>query len=87
MFSIKDDLLKENGEYSLTRIIAAVSFASFLIGSFYLIYKGVTWGNYSTFATFTGGGGAATQVANKFINSKFNSMPGGYEEKGKEAKL
>ena len=44
--------------------------------SCYLIYKGQTWGNYETFATMTGGGSAATQIANKLINSKFNSSPG-----------
>jgi hypothetical protein len=80
VFSIKDDLLKENGEYSLTRIIAAISFLAFLIGSFYLIWKGITWGNYSTFATFTGGGGMTTQVANKLINSKFNTPAGKWDE-------
>lgn len=70
------EMLKEGGVYSLTRILACVGFAAFLIGSCYLIYKGQTWGNYETFATMTGGGSAATQIANKLINSKFNSSPG-----------
>lgn len=77
------DFLKEKGEYSLTRILAVVGFLSFLIGSIYLIYKGQTWGNYETFATWTGGGGAATQVANKFINSRYNTQLG---EAGKPTK-
>ena len=33
----------------------------------------VSWGNYETFATMTGGGSAATQIANKLINSKYNT--------------
>ena len=70
------DFLKEKGEYSLTRILAVVGFLSFLVGSVYLIYKGQTWGNYETFATMTGGGGAVTQIANKLINSKYNTAQG-----------
>lgn len=76
MFNKINEMLKEGGVYSLTRILAVVGFAAFLIGSCYLIYKGQTWGNYETFATMTGGGSAATQIANKLINSKFNSAPG-----------
>lgn len=69
-------LLRERGEYSLTRILSVAGFLSFLVGSIYLIYKGQTWGNYETFATWTGGGGAATQIANKLINSKYNTALG-----------
>ena len=76
MSSKLKNILKEGGNYSLTRIIAATGFAAFLIGSFYLIWKGITWGNYETFATMTGGGSAMTQIANKFINSRYNTMPG-----------
>lgn len=66
-------ILKESDEYSLTRILAVISFTAFLLGSFYLLIRGITWGNYETFAMFTGGGGAATQVINKFINGKYNT--------------
>lgn len=66
-------ILKEGDEYSLTRILAVISFTAFLLGSFYLLIRGSTWGNYETFAIFTGGGGAATQVINKFINGKYNT--------------
>lgn len=69
-------LLYENGNLSLTRSLAIAGFLAFLAGSFYLMWKGASWGNYETFATMTGGGGLATQVANKFLNSKYNS-PGG----------
>lgn len=66
-------ILKEGNEYSLTRIMAVISFTAFLLGSFYLLIRGITWGNYETFAIFTGGGGAATQIINKFINGKYNT--------------
>lgn len=69
-------ILRENGEYSFTRIIALTGFASFLLVSLYLAYKGITWGNYDCFATLTGGGGAVTQIANKLINSRYNTKEG-----------
>ena len=69
-------LLYESGELSLTRSLAVAGFLAFLAGSFYLMWRGATWGNYETFATMTGGGGLASQIANKFINSKYNSAPG-----------
>lgn len=40
------------------------------------MYRGLSWTGYDTFASLTGGGGAATQVVNKFINSRYNSSPG-----------
>ncbi len=74
-------LLYENETLSLTRMLAIIGWLAFLIVSFYLVWKGTGWQNYETFASLTGGGGAATQVANKFINSKYNSPLGGYEKK------
>lgn len=71
-------LLYENGELSLTRTLAIVGWLAFLLVSIYLVWKGIGWQNYESFAYFTGGGGAATQVANKFINSKYNSPAGEY---------
>lgn len=70
------DLLKENNVYSFTRILAAAGFAAFIIVSFYLAYTGKAFQYYDTFASLTGGGGAATQIANKLINSKFNTPQG-----------
>lgn len=75
-------LLYENDELSLTRVITMVAWIAFLAVSFYLVYTAQAWGNYDTFAFLTGGGGATTQVVNKFINSKYNSVPGGYQQKG-----
>lgn len=74
-------LLYENDELSLTRVIAVIGWLAFLVVSAYLVYTRQTWANYDTFASLTGGGGAATQVVNKLINSKYNSQPGGYTER------
>lgn len=75
-------LLYENNELSLTRCITVVAWVAFLAVSFYLVYTAQSWGNYDTFAFLTGGGGATTQVVNKLINSKYNSIPGGYQQRG-----
>lgn len=75
-------LLYENNELSLTRCITVIAWVAFLAVSFYLVYTAQAWGNYDTFAFLTGGGGATTQVVNKFINSKYNSVPGGYQQRG-----
>ena len=61
-------LVYENNEPSLTRVIALMAFMAFLIGSAFLMLKNQHWDHYSEFATLTGGGGAVTQIANKFIN-------------------
>ena len=82
MRKIIRDLLYERGRLSLTRVLAFAGFAAFLAGSFVLLWKGTRWDNYETFATFTGGGGATTQLANKFLNSRYNSNPGESYDKG-----
>lgn len=74
-------LLYENGELSLTRVITVIAWAAFLAVSFYLVWTAQAWANYDTFAFMTGGGGATTQVINKFINSKYNSAPGSYQQR------
>lgn len=79
-------LLYENEQLSLTRTLAIVGWLAFLLVSFYLVWRGTGWQNYETFASLTGGGGAATQVANKFINSKYNSVPGSYKENTEDDK-
>lgn len=74
-------LLYENDELSLTRVITMFAWIAFLAVSFYLVYTQQAWANYDTFAAFTGGGGATTQVVNKFINSKYNTVPGSYAQR------
>lgn len=75
-------LLYENNELSLTRCITVIAWVAFLAVSFYLVYTAQAWANYDTFAFLTGGGGATTQVVNKLINSKYNSIPGCYQQRG-----
>lgn len=79
-------LLFENGELSATKVLAISGWLAFLIVSAYLVYKGNTWGNYETFSTMTAGGGAATQIANKFINSKYNSPLGAPQKDNQDQK-
>lgn len=75
------ELTYENGMPSLTRVISIVAFIAFLLASAYLILAGKRWDHYETFATLTGGGGAATQIANKVINSVYNSSPQQFPKK------
>ena len=74
-------LFYENGELSYTRLISAIFVIAFLAVSVYLVLTHTYWQNYDTFASLTGGGGGATQLVNKFINSKYNSVQGGYDSK------
>lgn len=70
-------LMYEPGGPSLTRSLAVLFAAAFLIGSFYLLVKGQHWDHYPDFAYITGGGGIGGQVANKFFNNKY--MGGGQQ--------
>lgn len=74
-------LFYENDAPSLTRLISAIAFFAFLIGSGYLMIKGQRWDHYETFAMLTGGGGAATQIANKVLNSVYNSPTDQFPDK------
>ena len=71
----------EDNSLSLTRVLAFGGYLLFVIGSLYLLIHNIDWSGYSTFAGYTGGGGAALQFGNKFINSKYNSVQGGYDSK------
>ena len=74
-------LLYEDDCMSLTRVMAVACFFLFAAVSIYLVVRGASWSNYETFATLTGGGGAVTQLGNKLINSRLNSIPGSFESK------
>ena len=76
------EMIKENNVYSLTRVQSAIGFIAFIIGSGYLLYNNIEWGNYDTIAMVTGGSSVASQIANKYINSKYNTKQG---ESGKPA--
>lgn len=71
----------ENGGLSLTRVISLLFVLLFIGVTVYLVFFDFRWDHYETLATMAAGGGPMTQVANKFINSKYNSGIGTYEER------
>ena len=74
------EMFYEDDYLSLTRVLAFFGYLLFALGSIYLLIFNIDWQGYSTFSSYTGGGGAALQFVNKFINSKYNTIPGGYDE-------
>ena len=65
-------LLYEQNEPSLTRVILAAAFISFILGTvadIVLQIWGVNWNNYSTFASITGGGAVAGKVGDRIVNT------------------
>lgn len=79
------EMLKENGVYSLTRVLPAIGYVAFIIVSLILAFTGKTWGNYGEFAMATGGA-VIVQLGNKWINSRYNTPIGsaGKQIGGKE---
>lgn len=75
------NMLKENGELSLTRVLPTVGYAAFVIVSMVLAFTGKTWGNYSEFTAATGGA-IIIQLGNKWINSKYNTPLGSAGKNG-----
>ena len=72
----------ENGGLSLTRTNFLSCLYCYFIGvTIYLVFFDARWDHYETLATMAAGGGPMTQVANKLINSKYNSGIGTYEER------
>ena len=69
------DLFKEGGVYSLTRILSTAGYVAFIIVSLGLAFMGKEWGNYSSFATATGGA-VIIQLGNMYINSRYNTPQG-----------
>ena len=84
MKRILEMLMYENGELSLTRAISVLFVLLFVGVTIYLVFFDFRWDHYETLATMAAGGGPMTQVANKFINSKYNTDIGTYERKGAE---
>lgn len=74
-------MLFENEQLSYTRVISFVMLLLLIGVTLYLVITGHRWDHYDTLANLSGGGSAATQIANKFINSKYNSAQGTYQEK------
>lgn len=74
-------LLYENGVLSLTRVIAVIFVLLFVGVTIFLVCFDMTWGHFETLAAMATGGGPVTQIANKFINSKYNSEQGTYRQR------
>lgn len=74
-------LLWENGNPSLTRFLAVWLVLFWCALTAWLAANQIDWGGYAI-ATTTGLGGVATQVINKFVNSKYNSPAGSPGPKG-----
>ena len=72
----------EDDKPSLTRTLSVIFAISFILGTGYLLLNGITWSHYDIFAISTAGSGAGTQIANKFMNSKYNSEQGKLPDKG-----
>ena len=68
-------MLKEDGMYSLTRVLPTIGYITFLALSIYLVVTGRTWEHYAEFTTATGSA-VMVQLGNKFINSKYNTPRG-----------
>lgn len=81
------ELFYENDKLSMTLLLAFMGYFIFSMGSLYLLFNNIDWPGYVVFASYTGGGGAALQFGNKFINSKYNSISGGYDERRIEEEI
>lgn len=68
------EMLKEDGVYSLTRVLPTLGYLTFLVVSIALAATGRQWGNYGEFALATGGA-VLVQLGNKWVNSKYNTPP------------
>ena len=69
------EMLKEDGVYSLTRVLPTLGYITFLIVSIVLAVTGKHWANYGEFAMATGGA-VIVQLGNKWINSRYNTPAG-----------
>lgn len=69
------EMLKEDGVYSLTRVLPTLGYITFLLVSVALAATGKHWDNYGEFAMATGGA-VLVQLGNKWVNSRYNTPQG-----------
>ncbi|MDO4920911.1 MAG: hypothetical protein Q4E64_03670 [Phascolarctobacterium sp.] len=69
------EMLKEDGVYSLTRVLPTLGYIIFLLVSVALAVTGKEWRNYGEFAMATGGA-VLVQLGNKWVNSRYNTPQG-----------
>lgn len=78
------DLFYEEETLSLTRVIGCGGYILFGIVSIYLIYTESHWGSYEIFSSWSAGTASALLFGNKFVDSKYNSKPGGFDTVDKD---
>lgn len=69
------EMLKEDGVYSLTRVLPTLGYIIFILVSLGLAVFGKYWPNYGEFAIATGGA-IIVQLGNKWVNSRYNTPAG-----------
>lgn len=69
------EMLKENNQLSLTRVLPTIGYATFILVSLFLAVTGKEWANYGEFALATGGA-VIVQLGNKWVNSRYNTPMG-----------
>lgn len=72
------DLFYENGSLSLAKMTACWGYFVYTWTSIYLMVTGQTWGHYTEFSTYMAGTSTLILTGNKFINSKYNTVQGGF---------
>lgn len=72
------DLFYENGSLSLAKLTACWGYVVYTWTSIYLMVTEQTWGHYTEFSTYMAGTSTLILTGNKFINSKYNSVQGGF---------
>lgn len=83
MLNFCKGLLYENGEPSLVRLISALNWFVFIWVLWYVCqnsksFSAEEWYFWGTVAAGCGGFGGALPMANKYFNSRYNSMDGQY---------
>lgn len=69
------EMLKEDGVFSLTRVLPAAGYLCFLVVSILMIATDRTWPHYGEFCAATGSA-VMVQLGNKYINSRYNTPQG-----------
>lgn len=72
------DLFYENRALSLSKLAACWGYLVYTISSIYLMITGQTWSHYTEFSTYMAGTSTLILTGNKFINSKYNTVQGGF---------
>lgn len=72
------DLFYENGNFSLSRLVAFMGYMVFIGITIYLAVTDSTWVHYTEASSYLAGTSTALLVGNKFIDGKYNTVHGGF---------